>query len=112
MPPLEFFVIGQHTRATDALEARHPGKPVPDLSHRDLIVAVMRFDVRTGEVGNRRLVAVTLFLKDENYLFAQSSRSVAAASKVQAQLEGHVEAIVLTSVPGLTPAKIVNGVSG
>ena len=26
--------------------------------------------------------------------------------------EGHVEAIVLALVPGLTPAKIVNGVSG
>ena len=40
------------------------------------------------------------------------SRTVAAASKVQAQFEGHVEAIVLALFPGLTPAEIVNGVSG
>ena len=90
---------------------RHASKPIPDLSHGKLVVAMVCFDVRTGEVRVRRLIAVPLFLKNKNYLVRQPTRAVSAASEVQAKFEGHVETIVLALAPRLTPAKIVNGIS-
>ena len=62
--------------------------------------------------GDRRLIAVQLFLKDENDFGRKPSAAVAAASEVQAQFERHVEAIVLAPVLRLTPGKIMNGISG
>lgn len=112
MPFLEVLVVGQHSCSADGLEIRHAGKPVPDLSDGELIVAMMGFDVGTGEVGDRRLVAVSLLLKDEDDFGRKRSGTVAATTEVQAQFEGHVEAIVLALVLGLTPAEIVYGVSG
>ena len=73
---------------------------------------MMSFNVRTGEVRDRGLVAVPLFFKDENDLLVNPSRTVAAASEVQTQLERHVESIVLAFLPCLTPTQIVNGISG
>ena len=111
MPFLEVLVVGQHSRGADPLKTWHSREPVTNLSDSKLVVAVMSFDIRTGEVRDRGLVAVLLFLQHKNHFVGQPSRAVAAASEVQAQLEGHVQPVVLALVSGLTPAEIVNGVS-
>ena len=66
MPLLEVLVVGEHSSGADCLKTRHAGKPVADLSDGELVVPSVGFDIGTGEVRNRRLIAVALLLQDEN----------------------------------------------
>ena len=106
IPALEVLVVRDYPSPAD------PHEPVPHLSDSDSVVAMMCFDVAPGEIGYRRLVSKGLLLQHQNDLPAQLLAAEPAASKVEPKLERHVQTIVLALLARLTPAEIVNRVSG
>ena len=112
VPNLKVFVFGQDTGGSNTLKTTCACKPVTYLSYGGFILAAMHLDITTSQVGNRCLIAITLFFEYQYDLSGKWLIAITAAPKVNTKLKRHIEAVVFSCFSGLTSTKIVNRVSG
>lgn len=90
---------------------RYDSQPIADLAHEHLGIASMSADVVARGIGQDSLIAIRLLLKDEALLIPKTWGSVVPAPQVEPQLEGHVEARLISWLERLDPGDVVNAVA-
>ena len=107
----KILVVFQYPTGTDVLETLHPYEPISYLSYSNLIFAVVIFDVRTSEIGDRGLIAIPLLFQDEDNLGLIRRTAKATTTEVHTEFKWHVQTIVFTFLTGLTATEVVNRIS-
>ena len=108
MPLQEILVFCQDATGSKKLESTDSRKPVSDFPDGGFMVATMCLNVTSGEIGDRRLIAIRLFLEYQNDFLGTWFVAKVSASKVDSKLKWHIEPVVFARVTGLTSAKVVN----
>ena len=111
VPFLKVFIFGKYLSGTYTLKPTLVHKPVAKFSDSYGVVAPMCLDVATGQIRNGGLVAVWFFFQYEKRLLIEWLGAIVAASKIDSELEGHIQAVMFARVLCLASTKIMNGVS-